>query len=58
MQITDKSGHEINFGTHAKPILISTGQTLLTYYVSPVRVSNILQAGAYRSVISFQIAYE
>ncbi|WP_272690366.1 MULTISPECIES: fimbrial protein [Providencia] len=58
LQITNLKGNEIVFGEYSEPQLISSGQNILTYYVAPVRVAEKLQAGAYRSVISFQITYE
>lgn len=58
LQITNPKGKEIAFGEYSEPELISTGQNILTYYVAPVRIAEKLQAGAYRSVISFQITYE
>lgn len=58
LQITTPKGKEIDFGEYSEPQLISYGQNILTYYVAPVRIAEKLQAGAYRSVISFQITYE
>lgn len=58
LQITNHQGKEIKFGEKSVPELISPGQNILTYYVHPVRTSEKLQAGAYRSTISFQITYE
>lgn len=58
LQITNPKGKEIAFGEYSEPQLISSGQNILTYYVAPIRVAEKLQAGAYRSVISFQITYE
>ncbi len=58
LQITTPKGKEIVFGEYSEPQLISSGQNILTYYVAPIRIAERLQAGAYRSVISFQITYE
>lgn len=51
--------HEaITPGEYSAPTLLSPGQSQLTYYITPVRTSAGLDAGAYQAQIQFQLSYD
>lgn len=45
-------------GVYSTPTLVSPGQNQLTYYITPVRTSAGLNAGAYQAQIQFQLSYD
>lgn len=58
LQLSNASGAALSLGESSNPVLLPSGQSQLTYYVSPVRTGSPLMAGAYHAVISFQMLYE
>lgn len=58
LQLSDAARSPINLGEYSTPQLVSPGQNQLTYYVTPVRTSAQLNAGAYQALIRFQVSYE
>lgn len=48
----------IHLGKYSAPILLSPGQNELIYYVTPVRTTAGLNAGAYYALIRFQLNYD
>lgn len=58
LQLSDISRHPITLGQYSVPQLVSPGQNQLTYYVTPVRTTAGLTAGAYQALIRFQVSYE
>ncbi|OAT51308.1 fimbrial protein [Providencia heimbachae] len=58
LQLSDATRSPINLGEYSTPQLVSPGQNKLTYYVTPVRTSAQLNAGAYQALIRFQVSYE
>ncbi|MGJ3356022.1 fimbrial protein [Providencia sp. Je.9.19] len=58
LQFSDATRSPINLGEYSTPQLVSPGQNQLTYYVTPVRTSAQLNAGAYQALIRFQVSYE
>lgn len=58
LQFSDAARSPINLGEYSTPQLVSPGQNQLTYYVTPVRTSAQLNAGAYQALIRFQVSYE
>lgn len=58
LQLSDATRSPINLGEYSTPQLVSPGQNQLTYYVTPVRTSDQLNAGAYQALIRFQVSYE
>ncbi|MCB6146104.1 hypothetical protein LHK12_16815 [Providencia rettgeri] len=58
LQLSNAARSPINLGEYSTPQLVSPGQNQLTYYVTPVRTSAQLNAGAYQALIRFQVSYE
>ncbi|CAI0971967.1 fimbrial protein [Serratia fonticola] len=56
--ISDRHNVVITPGVYSAPTLVSPGQNQLTYYITPVRTSTGLDAGAYRAQIQFQLSYD
>ncbi|WP_447887510.1 fimbrial protein [Serratia fonticola] len=55
--ISDSRNVAITPGVYSTPTLVSPGQNQLTYYITPVRTSAGLDAGAYQAQIQFQLSY-
>lgn len=58
LQLSDNDGRAIPIGETSFPQLLSPGQDNLTYFLTPVRIADKLQAGAYRSLVSFELIYD
>lgn len=58
LQVSDSSHRPLSIGQYNTPQLISPGQDQLTYYITPVRTTAGLKAGAYQAVIRFQVSYD
>lgn len=58
LQLSDNQGRVIPVGENSFPELLSPGQDNLTYFITPVRIANKLQPGAYRSLVSFELMYD
>lgn len=56
--MSDQRNITITPGVYNAPTLLSPGQNQLTYYITPVRTSAGLEAGAYRAQIQFQLSYD
>ncbi|EMH4146812.1 type 1 fimbrial protein [Providencia stuartii] len=56
--LSDKAGHTLPLNRNSNPELLPSGQSTLTYYVSPVRTAAQMQPGAYSALISFEMRYE
>lgn len=58
LELSDAARYPIPLGQFSSAHLISPGQNQLTYYVTPVRTSAGLDAGAYFALIRFQLSYD
>ncbi|HAT3652293.1 TPA: type 1 fimbrial protein [Raoultella ornithinolytica] len=56
--ISDHRNVPITPGVYRAPTLVSSGQNELTYYITPVRTSAGLDAGAYWAQIQFHLSYD
>ncbi|WP_419236858.1 fimbrial protein [Serratia fonticola] len=56
--MSDQRNVAITPGVYSAPTLVSPGQNQLTYYITPVRTSAGLNAGAYQAQIQFQLSYD
>lgn len=56
--MSDQRNVAITPGVYSAPTLVSPGQNQLTYYITPVRTSAGLSAGAYQAQIQFQLSYD
>lgn len=56
--MSDQRKEAITPGVYSAPTLVSPGQNQLTYYITPVRTSAGLDAGAYQAQIQFQLSYD
>jgi type 1 fimbria pilin len=57
LEITDLNGESVDLGQLSRPILIPTQQSILTYYVTPVKTAS-LEPNAFSAIISFELVYE
>lgn len=57
LALTTPGGALIPLGMASEPQLLPSGQSTLTYYVTPVRTGQ-LQPGAYSALIAFEMLYE
>ncbi len=58
LEISTSQGDALSLNTKSNPLLLSPGDNVLTYYVTPVRVSDDLSPDAYSAIISFEMLYE
>lgn len=58
LQLSDAAHRPITLGQYSAPQLVSPGQNELTYYVTPMRTTAGLNAGAYQALIRFQVSYD
>ncbi|MCW2255615.1 type 1 fimbria pilin [Providencia alcalifaciens] len=57
LALTTQNGDLLQLGMGSQPQLLPSGQSKLTYYVTPVRTGQ-LEPGAYSALISFEMLYE
>ena len=58
LEISSSQGDALPLNAKSNPLLISPGDNVLTYYVTPVRISDNLSPDAYSAIISFEMLYE
>ncbi|MCS3433875.1 fimbrial protein [Klebsiella sp. BIGb0407] len=58
LELSTGQGQPLTLDKESNPLLIDSGQNVLTYYVTPVRTAEIMQPGAYSALISFEMLYE
>ena len=58
LALTTQEGELIPLGMESEPRLLPSGQSRLTYYVTPVRTAGLLRPGAYSALISLEMLYE
>ncbi|HHR6139490.1 MULTISPECIES: fimbrial protein [Providencia] len=58
LRITNSEGQILPIGKNSKPMLIASGQNILTYYVSTVRTSGALIAGSFSALVAFEMLYD
>lgn len=58
LEISSDQGNILPLNRQSNPLLLTPGDNLLTYYVTPVRISKDIVPGAYTAVISFEMLYE
>ncbi|HHR5883031.1 TPA: fimbrial protein [Providencia alcalifaciens] len=57
LAVTTPEGTLLPMGQESEPQLLPSGQSQLTYYVTPVRIG-LLEPGAYSALIAFEMLYE
>lgn len=57
LAVTTPDGALLPMGQESEPKLLPSGQSQLTYYVTPVRIG-LLEPGAYSALIAFEMLYE
>ncbi|MGM0939175.1 MAG: fimbrial protein [Pseudomonadota bacterium] len=57
LAVTTPSGALLPMGQNSEPQLLPSGQSQLTYYVTPVRTGTLVP-GAYSALIAFEMIYE
>ncbi|EIT7186893.1 type 1 fimbrial protein [Serratia marcescens] len=58
LRVLDEGQRDVRLGRRGTPLLLTPGQSSLTYSVMPERTSAPLQAGAYRATIHFRLDYD
>lgn len=58
LELSESNGVILPVDKQSNPVLLASGQNILTYYVTPVRIAQNLQPGAYSALISFEMLYE
>jgi len=58
LRLTDPKGRDVRLGSRGEPLLLTPGQSSLTYRVTPERTKAPLVAGAYRAAVDFQLNYD
>lgn len=58
LRIEDGWGRDVRLGSRGKPLLLTPGQDILTYSVSPERTAANLTAGGYLAMVGFHLSYD
>lgn len=58
LRVTDKLGRDIRLGSRGASLLLTPGNNLLTYTITPERTRAPLQAGSYQAHVNFGMLYE
>lgn len=58
LRLESASGDDVRLGSRGKPLLLTRGQNMLSYTVTPERTSAPLMAGSYRAVVDFHLSYD
>lgn len=58
LRITDADMRDVVLGQRGNPLLLTPGDDLVTYYLSPERTMSPLKAGAYNTLIMYRLNYE
>ena len=56
--LTTAQGEHVRPGDQGRPLLLTSGQNVLNYVITPERTSAALGAGSYRAVIDFYLSYD
>lgn len=56
--LSDREGRVVRPGMRGEPLILQTGDNVLTYSVTPVRTSGPLSDGDFRVVTSFEVSYD
>lgn len=58
LALNNTAGQALPISLDSNPVLLPSGQSTLTYTVTPVRIAQLMQPGAYSALISFEMLYE
>lgn len=58
LRLAIAQGEEVRLGSRGKPLLLTPGQSSLSYTVAPERTAANLVAGRYRAVVDFHLSYD
>ena len=58
LRITDKQKQDVPLGSRGKTLLLSPGQNILTYYITPQRTAAPIVSGAYQANVDFHLNYD
>ncbi|EOV8484584.1 fimbrial protein [Klebsiella aerogenes] len=58
LRIQNIQGEDVRLGSRGKPLMLTPGQNVLSYVVTPERTSAILVPGSYRAVVDFHLSYD
>ncbi|WP_299999182.1 fimbrial protein [uncultured Cedecea sp.] len=58
LQLSDDKGNVLPLGQNSAPQVVGPGQGTLSYYLTPIRVSDSLRPGAYNALVSFELVYD
>ena len=58
LRLLDERQRDVRLGSRGAPLLLTPGQSTLTYTVTPERTAAPLQAGLYRATVNFRLNYD
>lgn len=58
LRMTDALGRDVRLGERGTPMLLTPGQAVLDYIVTPERTRAPLEAGAYSAHVDFRLSYD
>ncbi|UAN48718.1 type 1 fimbrial protein (plasmid) [Serratia sp. JSRIV001] len=58
LRLSDSAQRDMLLGQLAKPVFLTPGSDVLTYYITPERTGAPLQSGAYFANVNFRLSYE
>lgn len=58
LRLTDSTQRDMVLGQPAKPVFLTPGSDVLTYYITPERTADMLEAGVYFASVNFRLSYE
>lgn len=58
LRLEDGHGRDVRLGERGAPLLLTPGQSTLSYTVAPERTAASLAAGSYRATVDFHLSYD
>ncbi|HGM6401960.1 TPA: fimbrial protein [Serratia marcescens] len=58
LRMENSQGEDVRLGSRGKPLLLSPGQNILSYTLTPERTPAPLVAGSYRAIVDFHLSYD
>ncbi|MCX3071351.1 fimbrial protein [Providencia stuartii] len=58
LELSNTRGQPLPLNEQSNPVLLASGQDVLTYYITPVRTAADMLANAYSALITFEMLYE
>lgn|SRR5690606_26155983 len=58
LRLTDSAQRDLVLGQSSKPLFLTPGSDVITYFIMPERTSAPLQSGAYFASVNFRLSYD